>query len=155
MEKILILDKKTKLDDFRNGYDMEFIALSDLDTNFYRHSEMVYINYPSSILSEIDRANIKIGDCLKLDFYSEHNLFNTDFRYSLYNQLVKKEYLITKMSIYEYEYVINTFEMMFDNNRLSNKKITYKTIPVLDKKKSLVERLKVLNRNRKIDEIIN
>lgn len=59
------------------------------------------------------------------------------------------------MSIYEYEYVINTFEMMFDNNRLSNKKITYKTIPVLDKKKSLVERLKVLNRNRKIDEIIN
>jgi len=151
MEKIFILNKIDKSDGFHSGYDMEFIVLSDIDDNFYRHSEMVYVYYPSSILSEIDRGNLVVGDCLKLSFYDVHEKFN----YSLYTQLSNKVYFITKMSIYEYEYVINTFEMMFNDNRFKNKKITYKTIPILNQKKSLVERLKVLNRNRKIDEIIN
>lgn len=150
MEKIFILYGKEKLDDY-NGYDFEFIILSKLKDDFYNHSEMAYIFYPSSVLSEIDKEKIQKGDCLKLNF----NCPDGHTNYNLYSQLSKKEYTITKMNINEYDYIINSFEMMLDSNRHKNRNISYHVIPTLDKKISIVKRLKVLNRNRKIDEYLN
>ena len=160
MEKILILSNSKKLDNY-NGYDLEFIVFSDLDDNFYIHSESLHICYPSTILSEIDKKSIKVGDCIKLNFYSpdgfenfKHGLFNQlNFKHSLYTQLSKREYFIKKMNINDYDNIINSFKMM--SNTTNHKRTSFNTIPSLNKRNSIVERLKVLNRNRKIDEIIN
>jgi hypothetical protein len=152
MEKIFVLNKKAKLDDY-NGYDFEFIVLSKLKDDFYNHSEMVYIYYPSSVLSEIDKENIQKGDCLKLSFYCPDGY--TDFKYSLYSQLSKKEYTITKINVNEYDYIINSFEMMFDSNRHKNRNISYYIIPSLKTKESLVTKLKILKRSNKINNVLN
>lgn len=152
MEKIFVLNKKRKLDD-HNGYDFEFIVLSKLKDDFYNHSEMLYICYPSSVLSEIDKENIQKGDCLKLNFYCPDG--HTDFKYSLYSQLSKKEYNINEIDINEYDFLINTFEMMFNDNRYKNKNISLRVTRTLNEKISLVTRLKILKRSNKINNILN